>query len=204
MTKTDARNQVLRHALECFMRFGYDRTAMQDIAVAAGLSRQGLYHHFPNKEELFAALIEAGGGATLKAAEAARDRARADKLPFASVMGATLEARLGSMHLRIGRSAEALEIVDQSLRRCGPILERQADLFHAMLTGMIEDEVAAGRLVLTDDVKPAELAEAFSAMARGANARLPQPKADALLAIYTRNSALLLRGASRQDRMAAE
>ena len=119
-------------------------------------------------------------------------------------MGATLEARLGSMHLRIGTSAEALEIVDQSLRRCGHILERQANLFHEMLTGMIEEEVAADGLALIDDVKPAELAEAFSAMARGANARLPQPKPEALLEIYTRNSALLLRGASRPALAAAE
>ena len=113
-----------------------------------------------------------------------------------------INARLGSMHLRLGTSAEALEFVDQTLRRCSHILERQADDFHAILTRMIEDEIAGGRLALADDVAPAELAEALTAMARGVNARLPQPKAETLLGTYTRNTALLLRGASH--RAAAE
>jgi AcrR family transcriptional regulator len=197
MTKPAARDQVLRHALECFLRFGYERTAMQDIAVAAGLSRQGLYHHFANKDELFSALAEATNAATLKAAETARDKARADGLSFARVMGGALNARLGSMHYRLGTSPEALEFVDQSVRRCGHILARYADLFHQLLTQMIEDEVDAGRLHLASDVTPAELAETLSAMARGVNSRLPQPKAETLLASYTRNTELLLRGVVR-------
>lgn len=197
MTKPAARDQVLRHALECFLRFGYERTAMQDIAAAAGLSRQGLYHHFANKDELFSALTEATNTATCKAAEIARDKARAEGLSFARVMGAALNARLGSMHLRLGTAPEALEFVDQNLRRCRPILERFADQFHKMLTETIEDEIAAGRLTLAGDVSAPEIAEAMSAMARGVNSRLPQPKAETLLETYSRNAELLLRGVTR-------
>lgn len=199
MTKVPPRAQVLRHALDCFLRFGYERTAMQDIATAAGLSRQGLYHHFSNKEELFSALAEATNAATLEAAEAARDKARADGLPFAQVMSAALHARLGAMQFRLGASPEALEFVDQAMRRCMPILERYADLFHKMLTRMIEDEVAAGRLELANDVTPVELAEALSAAARGVGARLPAPKPETVLAIFTRNTEWLLRGATRAN-----
>ena len=196
MTKVPARAQVLRHALDCFLRFGYERTAMQDIATAAGLSRQGLYHHFSNKEELFNALAEASNEATLSAAEAARDKARAEGLPFVQIMAATLHARLGAMQLRLGASPEALEFIDQAMRRCMPILERYADLFHKMLTQMIVDEIAAGRLELVDHVTPAKLAEVLSAAGRGVGMRLPPPRQEAVLEIFTRNTELLLRGAA--------
>jgi len=194
MTKPSARDEVLRRALECFLRFGYARTAMQDIAVASGLSRQGLYHHFANKEELFEALSEASNGWTLRAAEDACTRARADGLPFESVIGATLYARLGSMYIRLGTSPEQAEFVDQSLRRCSHIIARYADLFHGLMTRIVEEEIAAGRLTLADDVSAAELAESLAAFARGVNARVPPPRPEALLDLYTRGAALVLRG----------
>jgi AcrR family transcriptional regulator len=196
MTKPSARDDILRKALECFLRFGYERTAMQDIAVAAGLSRQGLYHHFANKEELFEALNEASNGWTLRAAEEACARARAEGLPFAGVVGATLYARLGSMFIRLGSSAEHLEFIDQSLRRCGPVIERYAGLFHQLMTRIVDDEIAAGGLTLANDVTADELAESLAAIARGINARMPSPKADMLLGRYTRGAELVLRGAS--------
>jgi AcrR family transcriptional regulator len=40
-----------------FLGQGFTRTTMGDIAAAAGLSRQGLYLAFPNKEAVFAAAV---------------------------------------------------------------------------------------------------------------------------------------------------
>ena len=197
MTKVPARDHVLRHALDCFLRFGYDRTAMQDIASSAGLSRQGLYHHFPNKDELFSALIDVGNAATMHASEAARDKARAEGLPFAQVVGAVLHARFGTMQSRFGASPEALEFIDQAYRRCFSIVLRHAERFRALLAEMIETEVAEGRLALVDGVTPSDLAEALGGMARGVNGRLPPPRPEILLDEYTRYAALLLRGASK-------
>jgi AcrR family transcriptional regulator len=194
MTKPSARDDVLRKALECFLRFGYERTAMQDIATAAGLSRQGLYHHFANKEELFEALSEASNSWTLRAAEAACAKARAEGQPFESVIGATLYARLGSMYIRLGSSPEQLEFIDQSMRRCGHIVARYADLFHDLMTRVVQEEVAAGRLTLANDYTADEVAESLAAIGRGINARVPPPRPEALVSLYTRGAALVLRG----------
>ena len=49
--------EILDAALEVFLRFGFKKTSMDDLARAAGLSRQGLYLHFPNKEVLFEAMV---------------------------------------------------------------------------------------------------------------------------------------------------
>ena len=51
------RRQLLETALGVFARHGYRKTSMDDVAHAAGVSRQGLYLHFPNKEELFRAAV---------------------------------------------------------------------------------------------------------------------------------------------------
>jgi AcrR family transcriptional regulator len=49
---------VLDAAVSIFARFGYRKTSMDDVARAAGVSRQGLYLSFANKEELFRRALE--------------------------------------------------------------------------------------------------------------------------------------------------
>ena len=44
---------LLQAAFGVFLRYGYKKTSMDDLARAAGLSRQGLYLHFANKDALF-------------------------------------------------------------------------------------------------------------------------------------------------------
>jgi AcrR family transcriptional regulator len=52
------REHILEAALEVFAAKGYDKTGMNDIVRASGLSKGGLYWHFKSKEELFAALVK--------------------------------------------------------------------------------------------------------------------------------------------------
>lgn len=47
--------RAVEAAAETFMRYGFARTTMGDIAKAAGMSRPALYLLFPGKEQLFAA-----------------------------------------------------------------------------------------------------------------------------------------------------
>ena len=53
----DRRDVVLTAALEAFVRYGYHKTSMEDIAGAARISRPGLYFLFASKRELFTAAI---------------------------------------------------------------------------------------------------------------------------------------------------
>ena len=49
--------RVLLAATDTFLRYGFARTTMGDIAEGAGISRPALYLVFPNKEAVFAAVI---------------------------------------------------------------------------------------------------------------------------------------------------
>lgn len=52
---TETRRRVLRAARNCFGRLGYDTTTIREVASEANLTAGALYHHFPSKQELFAA-----------------------------------------------------------------------------------------------------------------------------------------------------
>ena len=51
------RDQILNAAIRTFGRFGFRKTSVEDLAAAAGLSKQGLYLHFSGKDEIFVAAI---------------------------------------------------------------------------------------------------------------------------------------------------
>ena len=45
--------RILAAAEECFARYGFQKTSMEDIAREAGMSRTSVYRHFPDKAALF-------------------------------------------------------------------------------------------------------------------------------------------------------
>jgi len=52
------RRDLLRVARELFVERGYARVGTEEIVARAGLTRGALYHHFPDKRALFAAVHE--------------------------------------------------------------------------------------------------------------------------------------------------
>jgi len=56
MTTTVA-DRIIIAAADLFMRYGFARTTMRDIAMAAGISRPTLYAHMASKEDAFEAAV---------------------------------------------------------------------------------------------------------------------------------------------------
>src|ERR671921_2087458 len=71
---TDRQGRILDAAERCFVRSGFHRTTMQDVAAEAGMSPGNLYRYFPSKDAIVAGLSE-------------RDRARVTA-DFAEIVGA--------------------------------------------------------------------------------------------------------------------
>ena len=55
--ETEKQQRVLNAAKAVFLRYGFRRVTMQDIADEVGISRPALYLVFPNKEEVFKAAV---------------------------------------------------------------------------------------------------------------------------------------------------
>ncbi len=54
----ERRQGILFAASGVFLRYGYSRTTMGDVAEAAKMSRPALYVLFPKKDDIFAAVVE--------------------------------------------------------------------------------------------------------------------------------------------------
>src|ERR1700722_6824554 len=54
----ETRKSILRAARQIFTERGYAGATLQDIAVRADLTRPAVNHYFPNKRELFRAVVD--------------------------------------------------------------------------------------------------------------------------------------------------
>jgi len=53
----DRKKEILTAAGECFVKFGYEKTTLDDIAELVGINKASFYYYFKNKEEIFKELI---------------------------------------------------------------------------------------------------------------------------------------------------
>ncbi|MCP2286028.1 transcriptional regulator, TetR family [Promicromonospora umidemergens] len=58
MRTMNVQDQVLRAALELFSTRGYATTSVQEIVVAAGVTKGAMYHYFASKDDLLFAIYE--------------------------------------------------------------------------------------------------------------------------------------------------
>lgn len=158
----DARARLLLEAaVGVFRRFGYRKASMDDVARAAGVSRQGLYLMFSNKEELFRRALEHALLSQLSAA-----------LAVLSDAGRSLEDRLiAACDEWAGRfvgslGADATDLMCAGTTLAGDMLASYGARFEAALAAAIA-ESALTRRCKHVGVQPCELAKALHATTRG-------------------------------------
>jgi len=62
----EKRDIIINAAEGQFVRFGFRKTTMEDIAKAAGIGKATLYYYFKSKEDIFAAMAEQVAQACIK------------------------------------------------------------------------------------------------------------------------------------------
>lgn len=71
MKQDDTKKKILDKALELFAAQGYDSVSVGEIAQAVGIKAPSLYNHYPSKQAIFDAIVDA----TAKQYEADTDKA---------------------------------------------------------------------------------------------------------------------------------
>jgi AcrR family transcriptional regulator len=66
LRKAERKRQLLTHAKQLFVKFGFQDTTTKAIAEAAGVTEPVLYRHFESKEALFLEVLEEVRRATLE------------------------------------------------------------------------------------------------------------------------------------------
>lgn len=152
---------LLDAAVGVFARFGFRKASMDDVARAAGVSRQGLYLSFASKEELFRRALTHSLRTQLAAATAASSRA-ADSLET-RLIGACVEWSgrfVGSL------GADASDLMCASTSLAGATLTEYESQFEAALARAIDASPMA-QACAAAGLETADLARALHATARG-------------------------------------
>jgi AcrR family transcriptional regulator len=164
--QADARQSaLLEAAVGVFARYGFRKTSMEEVAQAAGVSRQGLYLQFANKEELFRKALEYSLNSQLNAAIAAL-AVRADSLEVRII--AACDAWAGRFVGSLG--ADAADLMCASTSLAGATLTHFETRFESALTGAIADSPLAA-FCNSAGMSPAELARTLHATVRGLKQR---------------------------------
>ncbi len=71
-----SRAKLLSVSARLFAKNGFEATSMRDIAARAGMLAGSMYYHFPSKNDLIAAVYEAGGAEIGAAVDEALEKAR--------------------------------------------------------------------------------------------------------------------------------
>lgn len=155
----DRQDAILDAAFHAFATYGYRRTAMDDIARGAGMSRTALYLHYRNKEDIFRSL------AVRYFEEALRDMTAALQRPGQSVEQALLAAFVakdGKFMEAVLTTAHGEELMDAGFSVTGDLAAAgEAQMVAAFAAWLAQRGVPDG--VGT----PAEVAQAIMAAVKG-------------------------------------
>lgn len=163
------KERILEAAVEAARRDGHRGASVEEIAGAAGITRQALYRHFPTKDDLFRASVAMMQERSLAAGSAKAQAARKTGAAAPDVLFTFLHARYDMM-MSVAEGTHAAELLEEHSRLCADVTAKYMALLEAALIREVETEQRAGRLKLRAGLTPAALAQALLVCARGVKA----------------------------------
>lgn len=158
--ENDGRGRILDGARAAFLRFGFDRASIADIAHGAGVSRTAVYHYFPGKDEIFQAVIKELHARSLALANEALE---SNDTLDATLLG-LFEAKFGRTLAVITESPHGVDLVDSTHRVTGAATRTANKAFHALV---VKAFVRHGRPKDADAVADTLIAAAKGLMRAG-------------------------------------
>ena len=156
------RAAILEAAAGVFSRFGFKKTSMDDLARAAGLSRQGLYLHFSTKEALFKQTVLAIVAATRAAGAQALAR---DDLELEERLVGVFEA-LHGLVIGMPGADHMTELLEAAAELAGPVVSELEKETVAAVAKVLRSAGVAARWK-DRGVSARELAETLHAASYG-------------------------------------
>ncbi len=146
MSKTATRDRILQAALQVFAEKGYHRAVVDDIVRASQTSKGAVYHHFPNKEALFLALVDEFSARLAEAIATAIEGSH-------GALG-KVQAALGAGLLTFARHRELARILLLESVSLGPAYAaKRAEVhgrFAALIQAHLDQAVAEGSIPPVD------------------------------------------------------
>ena len=176
------KTRILDATMLVFRRHGFRRSSIEQVAEAAGLTRQALYHHFESKEALFRAVIERIHESAIAAEEAAVAEAETAGGNLGDILAAGLTARISTMIASLDGSPHIEELYSEHLVHARDLYQTYAARHAERVAATIARIARKQQLLLPQDLSPAEFARLVEMSMYAAKSQYPamQP-ADAFL-----------------------
>ena len=146
MSEVATRERILQAALVIFAQKGYHRVAVDDIVRASQTSKGAVYHHFPNKEALFLALVDQFSARLAEAIAAAVEGAHGALGKVEAALRAGLETF--AQHRELARI-----LLLESVSLGSAYEQKRAEVhgrFAALIQGYLDQAVAEGSIPALD------------------------------------------------------
>jgi AcrR family transcriptional regulator len=176
------KTRILDATMLVFRRHGFRRSSIEQVAEAAGLTRQALYHHFESKEALFRAVIERVHERAIAAEDAAIAEAETAGGNLGDILVAGMTARMSTMIGSLDGSPHLEELYSEHLVHARDLYQTYAARYAERMVATISRVVRRQQLSLPQYLSPAEFARLVEMSMYAAKSRYPamQP-ADAFL-----------------------
>ncbi|MBN8410753.1 TetR/AcrR family transcriptional regulator [Halomonas litopenaei] len=141
MNDSPRRKELIRLAAQLFVQEGFDRTTVRMLAQEMGIKSGSLFHHFRDKQEILAAVIEEGTQNALTLARAALDDAGSDPLSRLHVMArAHLDTLLTDRNAHVVALYEWRRLDDAARDH----LTHLRDAYERLWNDVIDEAIEAG------------------------------------------------------------
>lgn len=138
------RAAILKAAFDAFCNYGFRRTAMEDIARGAGMSRAALYLHYRNKEDIFRSLAQFYYDDAVTQVEAVLSR----DLPLQDALEQAFAAQAGQIFEVLLSSPHGDELLDTKYASSADIAQAGEARLVAVYADWLRLQAASGRITL--------------------------------------------------------
>ncbi|VIO68991.1 TetR/AcrR family transcriptional regulator [Bradyrhizobium ivorense] len=152
------KTRILDATMLVFRRHGFRRSSIEQVAEAAGLTRQALYHHFESREALFRAVIERVHEDAIAAEQAAISKAERDGGTLADILVAGMTARMQTMIGSFDGSPHIEELYSEHLAQARDLYQKYSAVYAERLVATVTRTAQRLQLVLPQGMAPAEFA----------------------------------------------
>jgi AcrR family transcriptional regulator len=162
-----SRERILDAAMEVFAQSGYRRASMDQVAEAAGLTRQAVYHYFKSKAELFRASVEALHESAREAEIEAGRAAEAAGRTLAEILAARVDARFRYIVECLEETSQPEELLSERQSQTRDLIQSFVEQNLKLHIATIERVCRAQGLRLKGGMSASDLARAIQIAVSG-------------------------------------
>ena len=153
--------------MEVFAQFGYRRASMDQVAEAAGLTRQAVYHYFRSKADLFRASVEALHEGAHEAEIEAGLAAEQAGSGLAEILATQIDARFRYIVECLEETSQPEELLSERQSQARDLIQSFVEQNVELHTAVIERVCCAQGLALREGMTASDLARAIQIAVSG-------------------------------------